>query len=57
MSYCFTPADDVYIETSMHYIASTIPLSFPTPPNRLAIINAETSTQIKNMMNRINGQK
>ena len=53
----FTPADDVYIETSMHYIASTIPLSFPTAPNRLAIVSAETSTQLKNMMNRINAQK
>lgn len=51
----FTP-DDVYIETTLKYIASTVPLSFPTPPNRLAIINAETSQQIKTMMNRINGQ-
>lgn len=52
----FTP-EDVYIESNMHYIASTIPLSFPTPPNRLAIVNAETANQIKTMMNRIGEQK
>lgn len=36
----FTP-EDIYIETDMHYITSTVPLSFQKPVNRLAIINTD----------------
>ena len=51
----FTP-EDIYIESNMHYIASTVPLSFPSPPNKLAIINVETAKQLSEMMNRINSK-
>jgi len=36
----FTP-DDIYIETDMHYITSTIPLTFEKPVNCIAIITTE----------------
>ena len=52
----FTP-EDIYIEHNMHYIAATVPLNFPTPPNKLAIVNVETAKQLKDMMDRINSQK
>lgn len=39
-SFGFTP-EDVYIETNMHYIVSTIPLQFKEPVNKLAIINSD----------------
>lgn len=52
----FTP-EEIYIETSLNYIASTVPLNFPSPPNKLAIINVTTSKQLGDMMKRINGQK
>jgi len=42
----FTP-DDVYIETNMKYIVSTIPLAFREPVNRLAIV---TSDEIKSIL-------
>lgn len=36
----FTP-DDVYIETNLKYLVSTIPLSFREPVNRLAIVSSD----------------
>ena len=36
----FTP-EDVYIETNLKYIVSTIPLTFKDPINRLAIISSD----------------
>jgi len=51
----FTP-EEIYLEHNMHYIASTVPLSFTHPVNRLTVINVETSKQLKTMMNRINGK-
>lgn len=36
----FTP-EDVYIESNMHYIVSTVPLQFKAPVNKLAIINSD----------------
>lgn len=36
----FTP-EDVYIETNMHYITSTVPLTFAQPVTRLAIIDSD----------------
>lgn len=36
----FTP-EDVYIETDMHYIVSTIPLTFAQPVVRLAVVNSD----------------
>jgi hypothetical protein len=42
----FTP-DDVYIETNMHYITSTIPLKFAQPVTMLAVV---TSDEIKNIL-------
>lgn len=48
----FTP-EDIYIEHNMHYIVSTVPLSFTKPVNRLTIINVETEKQLKQMMDKI----
>jgi hypothetical protein len=48
----FTP-EDIYIEHNMHYMVSTVPLSFPKPVNRLTIINVETEKQLKDMMAKI----
>ena len=36
----FTP-EDVYIEHNMHYIVSTIPLTFAHPVVRLAVVNTD----------------
>jgi len=36
----FTP-DDVYLETDMHYIVSTIPLTFKEPVNRLGVVSTD----------------
>jgi hypothetical protein len=48
----FTP-EEIYIEHNMHYMVSTVPLSFAKPVNRLTIINVETEKQLKEMMNKI----
>lgn len=42
----FTP-EDIYIETNMHYISSTIPLHFNQPVNLLAVVNTD---EIKNIL-------
>jgi hypothetical protein len=47
----FTP-EDVYLEHNMQYIVSTIPLNFPNA-RRIALVNAETAEQVKQMMERI----
>jgi len=36
----FTP-EDVYIETNMKYVVSTIPLTFERPVNRMAIVSTD----------------
>ena len=41
----FTP-EDIYIETNMKYITSTIPLTFTHPVNRLAIISTPEATKM-----------
>ena len=41
----FTP-EGIYIEHNMHYIVSTIPLTFKEPVNRLAIINVDNQKLI-----------
>lgn len=41
----FTP-EDIYIETNMKYITSTVPLTFQKPVNRLAIITSDEARQI-----------
>lgn len=48
----FTP-EDIYIEHNMHYMVSTVPLSFSKPVNRLTIINVETEKELKAMMDKI----
>lgn len=48
----FTP-EDIYIEHNMHYMVSTVPLSFTHPVNRLTIINVKTEKQLKAMMDKI----
>lgn len=48
----FTP-EDIYIEHNMHYMVSTVPLSFTKPVNRLTIINVQTEKQLKDMMAKI----
>ena len=42
----FTP-DDVYLETNMKFIVSTIPLAFKEPVNKLAIV---TSDEVKSIL-------
>jgi hypothetical protein len=41
----FTP-EDIYIETNMKYITSTVPLSFTKPVNRLAIVTTEEAKKM-----------
>jgi hypothetical protein len=41
----FTP-EDVYIETNMHYITSTIPLTFAQPVTRLAVVNTDEARKL-----------
>ena len=41
----FTP-DDVYIETDMHYVISTIPLTFEKSVIRLGLVNTEEAKQL-----------
>lgn len=41
----FTP-EDVYIQTNMHYLVSTIPLTFARPVVRLAVVNTEEAKQM-----------
>jgi hypothetical protein len=48
----FTP-EEIYIEHNMHYMASTVPLSFPQQPQRLTIINVKTEQSLKEMMARL----
>jgi hypothetical protein len=48
----FTP-EDIYIEHNMHYIVSTVPLSFNKPVNRLTVVNVKTAAELKAMMDRI----
>ena len=48
----FTP-EDIYIEHNMHYIVSTVPLSFTKPVNRLTVVNVKTAAELKAMMNKI----
>jgi hypothetical protein len=48
----FTP-EEIYIEHNMHYIVSTVPLSFTKPVNRLTIINVKTAAELKAMMAKI----
>lgn len=48
----FTP-EEIYIEHNMHYMVSTVPLSFTKPVNRLTIINVKTAAELKAMMAKI----
>lgn len=41
----FTP-EDIYIETNMKYITSTVPLTFREPINSLAIISTAEAQSI-----------
>jgi hypothetical protein len=48
----FTP-EEIYIEHNMHYIVSTVPLSFTKPVNRLTVIYVQTAAQLNTMMDKI----
>lgn len=41
----FTP-EDVYIQTNMHYLVSTIPLTFAHPVVRLAVVNSNEAREM-----------
>jgi hypothetical protein len=41
----FTP-ENIYIESNMKYIVSTVPLNFKTPVNKLAIISSDEAQKI-----------
>jgi hypothetical protein len=49
----FTP-EDIYIEHNMHYVVSTVPLSFKNPVIRLTVINVKTQQELKTLMDKIN---
>lgn len=49
----FTP-EDIYMEHNMHYIVSTVPLSFQHPVNKLTVINVSTQQELKRLMSTIN---
>jgi hypothetical protein len=44
----FTP-EDIYIETNMKYITSTVPLHFATPVTKLALINSDEAQKMLNV--------
>lgn len=48
----FTP-EDIYIEHNMHYVVSTVPLSFRNPVNRLTIISVKDQEELKKLMEKI----
>jgi hypothetical protein len=48
----FTP-EDIYIEHNMHYIVSTVPLSFRNLPIKLTTIDVATEAQLKKLMNKL----
>jgi hypothetical protein len=41
----FTP-EDIYIESNMKYIVSTVPLNFNSPVNKLAIVNTDEAQKM-----------
>lgn len=41
----FTP-EEIYLETNMKYLTSTVPLTFTKPVNRLAIVNTEEAKKL-----------
>ncbi len=41
----FTP-EDIYLESNLKYVASTVPLTFTKPVNRLAIINTDEAKKL-----------
>lgn len=49
----FTP-EEIYIEHSLKYIVSTVPLNFRNPVIRLTVVNVETLEKLKVLMDRIN---
>jgi hypothetical protein len=51
----FTP-EDVYIETNMKYITSTVPLTFKEPVNRLAIISTDEAKNLLAISKRAMGK-
>jgi hypothetical protein len=48
----FTP-EDIYIEHNMHYMVSTVPLSFRHPVIRLTVIDVDSEKKLKEIMSKI----
>ena len=48
----FTP-EDIYIETDMHYITSTVPLTFSKPVTKLAIISDTKAEELLKMSRKV----
>lgn len=48
----FTP-DQIYIEHNMLYIASSLPLTFKEPTNRMAIVNVENEAQLRSLVEKM----
>lgn len=48
----FTP-DDIYIEHDLHYIVSTVPLTFKQAVQRLVVVDASTAAEVKGLMDRV----
>lgn len=52
----FTP-EEIYIQTNMHYVTSTVPLHFQQPVNRLAVISDESMQRILDVSKKAMGIK
>lgn len=48
----FTP-EDIYIEHNLHYVVSTVPLSFAKPVVRLTVIDVATKADLDRLMDKI----
>lgn len=55
----FTP-EEIYIESNMHYVISTVPLTFTKAVNRLAVINTDEAKKLlgisKKVLDRVPGR-
>ena len=51
----FTP-EDIYVEHNMHYIVSTVPLTFARPVVRLAVVNTDQAKALLEASKKVMGQ-
>jgi hypothetical protein len=51
----FTP-EEIYIETNMKYITSTVPLHFSTPVSKLAVISTDEAAKMLDVSKKAMGK-